>query len=128
MNRQPETATDDPLLQPCSLCSFAVSECRKGKIPARLQELQTANGRFHLQESTKESIMTEYRFHLQKYRPAARPPVRSAAGSPVSPVISTRRERLPSLTTWASATISTVAATATPRRSISGTIRLSKKN
>ena len=69
MNRQPETATDDPLLQPAV---FAVLECRKGKIPARLQELQTANGRFHLQESTKESIMTEYRFHLQKYRPGSK--------------------------------------------------------
>ena len=74
MNRQPETATDDPLLQPaaCSLCSFAVSEYRKGKIPARLQELQTANGRFHLQESTKESFMNGYRFHLQKYRPGSK--------------------------------------------------------
>ena len=38
------------------------------------------------------------------------------------PVISTRRERFPSLTTWASVTISTVAATTIPRRNISGTI------
>ena len=59
-------------LQSLQFCSFAVSEYRKGKIPARLQELQTANGRFHLQESTKESIMTEYRFHLQKYRPGSK--------------------------------------------------------
>lgn len=69
MNRHPQTATDDPLVAACSLCSFAVSEHRKGKIPARLQELQTANGSFHLQESTKKNIMNGYRFHLQKYRP-----------------------------------------------------------
>ena len=72
MNRHPQTATDDPLVAACSLCSFAVSEYRKCKIPARLQELQAANDRFHLQESTKKSIMTEYRFHLQKYRPGSK--------------------------------------------------------
>lgn len=40
MNRHPQTATDDPLVAACSLCSLAVSGCRKRKIPARLQELQ----------------------------------------------------------------------------------------
>ena len=64
MNRQPKTATDNPLLQPVVYW--------KSKIPARLQELQTANDRFHLQESTKESIMNGYRFHLQKYRPGSK--------------------------------------------------------
>ena len=69
MTHQPETAADDPLLQPAV---FAVSECRKRKIPARLQELQTANDGFHLQESTKENIINGCRFHLQKYRPGSK--------------------------------------------------------
>lgn len=31
MNRHPQTATDDPLVAACSLCSFAVSRTEKGK-------------------------------------------------------------------------------------------------
>lgn len=72
MNRQPETATDDPLLQPAVFAVLQSRSTGKVKIPARLQELQTANGGFYLQESTKESIMNGYRFHLQKYRPGSK--------------------------------------------------------
>lgn len=58
----------------CSLQSLQF--CRNFPFPAsrncKTARTATANGGFHLQESTKESVMSEYRFHLQKYRPGSK--------------------------------------------------------
>lgn len=56
-------------LQSLQSCSLGVPEKENSCKTARTA---TANGVFHLQESTKENIMTEYRFHLQKYRPGSK--------------------------------------------------------
>ena len=58
----------------CSLQSLQF--CRNFPFPAsrncKTARTATANDGFHLQESTKESVMSEYRFHLQKYRPGSK--------------------------------------------------------
>lgn len=55
MNRQPETATDDPLLQPAVFTVLQSRSAGKVKFLQDCKELQTANGGFHLQESTKRA-------------------------------------------------------------------------
>lgn len=55
----------------CSFFSLAVSGHWIRKIPAKLQGLQTAND-VSLCRNQKETIMSEYRFHLQKYRPGSK--------------------------------------------------------
>ena len=82
-------------LQSLQLCSF---RSRKSEIPAKLQELQTANGGLHLQESTEERIMNGYNVHLQKYRPDNKT-VGVRQEVLLRPLILTRWDRFPSLTT-----------------------------
>lgn len=56
-----------PHVAACSFFSLAVSGHWKQKNPAKLQGLHTAN-KLSVCRNQKETIMSEYRFHLQKYR------------------------------------------------------------
>jgi hypothetical protein len=73
MNRHPhETATDDPLLQPAV---FAVLQFRGLKRGNSCRTARTANCKWWYLFAgihVIESIMNEYRFHLQKYRPGSK--------------------------------------------------------
>lgn len=74
-----------------------------------------------------ESIMSEYRFHLQNTDRAVKQFAQSAAESPVLPDMLTGMRKLHSLTMWANVIISTAVATIIPRRSIFRIIQPSKK-
>jgi hypothetical protein len=126
MNRHPQTATDDPLVAACSLCSLAVSGCRKRKIPARLQELQLQIEVFICRNPQKEH-------HERIQIPSTEIP--SGQQDRLSGVrqesllhpLYRRGGRFPSPAMWASATTSTVAATTIRPKNISGTILPSKR-
>ena len=55
----------------CSFFSLAVSGHWRRCFSAKLQGLQTANG-VSLCRNYKETVMSEYRFHLQKYSPGSK--------------------------------------------------------
>lgn len=60
-----------PPVAACSFFSLAVSGHWKWEIPAKLQGLHTANG-VSVCRNYKEIVMSEYRFHLQKYSPGSK--------------------------------------------------------
>lgn len=60
-----------PPVAVCSFFSLAAFGHWKWEIPAKLQGLQTANG-VALCRNYKETVMSEYRFYLQKYRPGSK--------------------------------------------------------
>lgn len=69
MNHQPQDCNEMTPVAACSFFSLTVSGYWKRKIPARLQGLQIA---FQFCRNQKEIVMSEYRFHLQKYRPGSK--------------------------------------------------------
>lgn len=127
MNHQPKTAMNDPALQ---LAVSSVLQLGALKTMFSCKAARTADCKwsFGFAVIKNESIMSEYRFHLQKYRPGSKTGfAQSAAESPVLPDMLTGMRKLHSLTMWANVIISTAVATIIPRRSIFRIIQPSKK-
>ena len=71
MNNQPKTAKKCPLLQLAVSSVLQFRGIEKRKNPAKLQGLHTANN-LSVCRNQKEIVMSEYRFHLQKYHPGSK--------------------------------------------------------
>lgn len=71
MNNQPKTAKKCPLLQLAASSVLQFRGIEKRKNPAKLQGLHTANN-LSVCRNQKEIVMSEYRFHLQKYHPGSK--------------------------------------------------------
>lgn len=126
MNHQPKTAMNDPALQ---LAVSSVLQLGALKTMFSCKAARTADCKwsFGFAVIKNESIMSEYRFHLQNTDRAVKQFAQSAAESPVLPDMLTGMRKLHSLTMWANVIISTAVATIIPRRSIFRIIQPSKK-
>ena len=80
-----------------------------------------------MQESTKDSIMNGYRFHLQKYRPGSKTACPECGRKSCFTRYIDEAGEISFPATWVSVTISTVAATTILRKNTSGIIRPSRR-
>ena len=72
MNRQPETATDDLLLQPAVFAVLQSQSTGKVKFLQDCKNCRLQMAVFICRNPQKKNIMNGYRFHLQKYRPGSK--------------------------------------------------------
>ncbi len=72
MNYQPRTATDEALLQPAVFAVLQFQSAGKGQFLQDCRNCKLQMAVFTCRNQQKKNIMTEYRFHLQKYRPGSK--------------------------------------------------------